>query len=235
MRRIILCEDNPEHGRLLEELVRRERTDPAEFTLCGSVSQLEQELECHGWPDILLMDIRLGEEADGIETVKRLAPEASGTQVIYVTGYIEYCTEVYETEHVSFLTKPVQAQELRRALDRAEERLKQLRREGITVKEREGVYFLPFSTIRYLESEGRKLRVVCDDRTYTCYASLRDIQGRLDGRFYQCHKSFVVNADRLAACERDQFRLRTGETVPISARHRAEARQRFFHVLSSKI
>lgn len=234
MWRMILCEDNREHGLLLEELVRRESGAPVEITLCPSVAALERELERHGWPDILLMDIRLG-EADGIETVKRLAPENSGTQVIYVTGYVEYCTKVYETEHVSFLTKPVQVRELHQALERAQERLNRFRREGIAVKEREGVYFLPFSGIRYLESVGRKLRVVCDDRTYTCYASLRDMTARLDGRFYQCHKSFVVNVDRLTACERDLFRLRSGESVPISARHRAEARQRFLHALSDKI
>lgn len=232
--RMILCEDDPEHGRLLEELVRRE--GPARWVLkqCASVAELERELGLCGWPDVLLMDIRLGAD-DGIETVKRLAPEASGTQVIYVTGYVEYCTKVYETEHVSFLTKPVQAQELHRALERAAARLERFRREGLTVKEREGIYFLPFPTIRYLESVGRKLQVVCDDRTYTCYASLREVQARLDGRFYQCHKSFVVNLDRLAAFERDQFRLRTGELVPVSARHRTEAKLKFLHVLSDKL
>lgn len=68
------------------------------------------------------MDICLGEES-GIELVKRLAPETAGVQVIYVTGYVEYCTKVYETEHISFLLKPVDRVELLQAVTRAKERL----------------------------------------------------------------------------------------------------------------
>ena len=41
------------------------------------------------------------------------------TQVVYVTGHAEYCTKVYDTDHVSFLLKPVGRTELRAALKKA--------------------------------------------------------------------------------------------------------------------
>lgn len=57
--------------------------------------------------DILITDINLGTDAaDGISMVRDLFPAGSKTQVIYATGYIEYCTPVYETQHVYFLVNP---------------------------------------------------------------------------------------------------------------------------------
>ena len=85
-----------------------------------SVPDLESFQVHHGPVDICLMDVRMDDDAgrfaDGIEAVSRLFPEGCGTQVIYVTGYVEYATPVYETPHVYFLLKPVQAEQLYAAL-----------------------------------------------------------------------------------------------------------------------
>ena len=88
-----------------------------------SVSGLESFQAYHGPVDICLMDVRMDDDAgrfaDGIEAVSRLFPEGCGTQVIYVTGYVEYVTPVYETPHVYFLLKPVRAEQLYAALGKA--------------------------------------------------------------------------------------------------------------------
>ena len=69
-----------------------------------------------------------------VELVKRCFPEGCGTQVIYVTGFIEYCTSVYRTEHVYFLTKPVSQSDLDDALDRAVVRLQAVGGRSIEVR-----------------------------------------------------------------------------------------------------
>ena len=74
--------------------------------------------------DVLVMDIELGsEDANGIDLVKRYFPAGCGTQVIYVTGFVEYCTSVYRTEHLYFLVKPFAQDDLDDALSRVLERL----------------------------------------------------------------------------------------------------------------
>lgn len=44
-----------------------------------------------------------------------------------MTGYVEYATPVYETPHVYFLLKPVQAEQLYAALGKALERSRRRR------------------------------------------------------------------------------------------------------------
>ena len=145
---VLICDDQREQCGRLAELIGE---DPElRVSCCTSTRELE-EICAPRRPDILLMDICLGEES-GIELVKRLVSETAGIQVIYVTGYVEYCTKVYETEHISFLLKPVDRVELLQAVTRAKERLVRRRTEGLTLQTKSAVYFLPFAEIRYLES-----------------------------------------------------------------------------------
>lgn len=235
MYRIILCDDDPAQMEYWKRLVAQELGENVHFVCCQSVDQLNQLVEHFPSPHIALMDIDLGQGENGIDAVKRLFPEPSGVQVIYVTGHIEYCTRVYETEHVSFLLKPVDPEQLRAALDRARSKADKRARIGIHVQVRTKDHFLPFSDLRFVESAGRKLRFACGDQIYESYARLKDMSNRLDGRFYQCHKSFAVNLDFVSSCDGRDFVLTTGERIPISGSRRTEARKRFLHHLSDTL
>ena len=60
-----------------------------------------------------------------------------------------------------------------------------------------------------------------------CKASLADYLPRLPPRFVQCHKSFCVNLDYVAALETSRLILDRDEPIPISQARRAATRQRF--------
>lgn len=75
------------------------------------------------------------------------------------------------------------------------------------------------------------MRCVTDHGTCESYARLSELEGQLNDRFFQCHKSFVVNMDRVTAFASTCFTLSTGERIPVSTRRRAEARLRFLRSL----
>lgn len=232
MRHILICDDDAEKREQLRGLVGRLMGAGVSVTACDSVDRLERTLEKAPPPDVVLMDIELGQNLCGIDVVKRLFPAGAGVQVIYITGYVEYCTRVYETEHISFLVKPVREEELRTALDRALDRAADGSRARIVVHAGAQLRFLPFSELRYLESAGRKIKFHWGGQTCESYARLKDTVRELDDRFYQCHKSFVVNLDYVASCDGRDYALATGERVPISGRCRVEAKSAFLHRLS---
>ena len=235
MYRILICDDNTAQATLLQQLVSQLVDERTAVLICPSVDRLIQYLQEPFSPSIVLMDIELGPNLCGIDVIKQLRPEKSGVQVIYVTGHIEYCTQVYETEHVSFLVKPVQLQDLCTALNRATAKIFRHAREGIAIKINTEIHFLPFSRLRFLEGVGRKLRFACEEQVYESYACLKDIMEHLDSRFYQCHKSFVVNLDWVASCDSRDYVLTTGEHIPISNRYRSNAKKRFLHHLGQSV
>lgn len=79
---VLICDDQREQCGRLAELLGE---DPElRVSCCTSIRELD-EICATRRPDILLMDICLGEES-GIELVKRLTPETAGVQVYLCDG-----------------------------------------------------------------------------------------------------------------------------------------------------
>ena len=106
---VCIVEDNAEcAAALIDKVAASPFSEGFEVHEMASRAELEYFVSEGHAVDILITDINLGTDAaDGISMVRDLFPAGSKTQAIYATGYIEYCTPVYETQHVYFLVKPV--------------------------------------------------------------------------------------------------------------------------------
>ena len=122
---VCIVEDNAEcAAALIDKVAASPFSEGFEVREMTSRAELESFVSEGHAVDILITDINLGTDAaDGISMVRDLFPVGSKTQVIYATGYIEYCTPVYETQHVYFLVKPIRQSALDDALKKALENL----------------------------------------------------------------------------------------------------------------
>lgn len=183
--------------------------------------------------DILIVDINLNIEGEtGIDLVKRLFTPDCATQVIYVTGHIEYCTRVYRTDHVYFLTKPLVQEDVEDAINKAVVRLEACDNRPLTLEVGSRVLALSPRMIDYVESDRRKIRVHMGEEVVETYALLADIAQELPRSFLQCHKSFLVNMDHIVEFGTDHVTLRSGDRVPVSQRRRKGAHDEFLGFLS---
>lgn len=66
--------------------------------------------------------------------------------------------------------------------------------------------------ILYIESEGRRVRIVTENKVYYMYAKLSDLTPYFEGdaRFFQCIKGMVVNFDHVFAMEEQEIFFRNG-------------------------
>ena len=204
--------------------------------------------------DILITDINLGTDAaDGISMVRDLFPAGSKTQVIYATGYIEYCTPVYETQHVYFMVKPIRQSALDDALKKALENLAgkntQDAQEGkgaradvppksspcsLTFNVRGRTIVVDADCLEYLESERRKLQLHTDGSVVEVYCSLADAQDMLPEGFVRCHKSFVVNLADVVEIDKDDILVKSGSRVPMSQKRRHEVKEALLDYLKAR-
>lgn len=167
-------------------------------------------------PDIVFMDIELGDDASGIDLVAKLFPEGSSTQVIYVTGHMEYCTDVYQTDHVSFLVKPLSQHYLDAAVARAVERVEKARGDVLVVRSGGATHIVRMSEVEYVESRLRKAYIHAGDRVVEAYMTLNDLERRLPSTFLRCHQSFLANMDLISAIHGNKLSMRSGAVVPVS-------------------
>ena len=180
----------------------------------------------YGHLDVVLMDIEFGEDVpNGIELVRQLFPTGCGTQVIYVTGHIEYCTRVYSTEHVWFLVKPFSQSDLDQALKQAVSNLRASTTRPISVSVRGTTTLVQPRQISYVESKRRKLFIHVGDQVLETYGVLEQLAQELPDSFVQCHKSFLANLSFVESYSADGLVLRSGETVPVSQKRRPEVRR----------
>lgn len=230
MRRIAIVDDSPSQRNSLAALTRRICTSALGFEpviqCFATTEELETALTATGsrnfpahFCSIALMDIEIDGGRNGIAATQTLFPEGCGVQVIYITGFIEYCTAVYETEHVSFLLKPARPAELDHALRQA---LAKVENTGeplhITVnKHSQAIY--P-ERILYIESRLRTLNFHCASSVIRTYMQLNDIEPQLPDYFLRCHTSFLVNMRAVEMSTGSDLILTNGEKVPISQRRR---------------
>lgn len=229
---IVILDDEPAAAELLREMTEENLTGHTLRVECFSGRrELEEALDRGLRPDIALLDIVLPEREDGIALAKALFPGDGGTQVIFVTGFPAYRDEVYETEHVWFLQKPVEAGPLERALGRAMDRLDRIRNASLSVRNGALVRRIPMEEIRWVEGKGRKLILHCVREDLEYYDSLNELEKRLPTTFLRCHRSCVVNMDRVARMEAGRFTMEDGREIPISQLRRTAVRAAFLEYM----
>ena len=118
----VVADDEQE---LREALVRNVDWDGAGFSVVGSAENGVEALElveaCK--PDLLLTDIRMP-FLSGIELARQVREIRPSTQIAFLSGYddFEYARQGIQYNIVSYLLKPISAQELGRELSKIRER-----------------------------------------------------------------------------------------------------------------
>lgn len=233
----VIVEDNADQAEALRSMIEQSpRGEHIVVERIADIPSLTTRLSEDPSIDILMMDIELGaDDANGIDVVKRHFPAGCGTQVIYVTGYVEYCTSVYRTDHVYFLTKPVAQDDLDDALDRACERLESIARKPLSIRFGGRTVLVAPGKIGYVESDRRKVHIHVGADDIETYASLSDLAAELPASFVQCHKSFLVNMDHIKELKGSSVMLLSGETIPVSQKRRKFVRDAVFSHIQSKL
>lgn len=233
MLRVSICDDDVATLSQLEELVRQ-YLDPGELCL-ATYSGYGEFLTTRQYVDLLFMDIDLGDGC-GIELAKEVKKTDSGTCVIFVTAHPEYVEESFEVESVYFLVKPIRPDSFRRAMERAMERLAAERQKSrLTVTFQNRVSAVALRDISYIEFSVRSATIHAGTRVLRTYEKLSSLQQRVDSRFIQCHKSYLVNMDYVIGFQGNTLELCGGVEIPVSQSRAKVTRETLLHHLTRGI
>lgn len=227
MYRIIILEDDAAaKDALIEALSDHPRFHDFYVAFAQSPAELKTQIEADGFPDILFADIVMPEgDMAGIDAVAKLLPAGCGTQVIYVSGYLDKALEVYRTEHTYFLLKPVSQDKLYEATTKALKRIDASTPQILTLKIEQKEVLINVPSITYCESNLRKVTVHAGRDQWTAYAKLDDIQTQLTSTFVRIHRSYLVNMAHIRSLKENTVTLQDGTTLPVSERKAKEAQR----------
>ena len=144
-------------------------------------------------------------------------------RVMHVEKTLTYET-TFECGHALTLTGENRFEKLRAAIAQAVEKVLRQVDLPILVFFRGSVRVVHPSDIKYLESTRRILHIHTDE-VIDVYSTIAQFGRLLPGRFFQCHKSFLVNPDYVKGIDDGFLELNDGQKLPISQRRRSYVRR----------
>ena len=114
----LIVEDEPRAQRVLENLLRTHFPEVEIIGLTASVKETVGWLAGHS-PDVIFMDVELS-DGNCFDIFSQVKVDA---QVVMTTAYDNYAVKAFEVNSVDYLLKPVEVEDLQRAVGRVSERL----------------------------------------------------------------------------------------------------------------
>ena len=156
--------------------------------------------------DLVLLDIRMP-GMDGIECASHIQKLDSAPAVIFITAYDAYACQAFELNAIDYLLKPVRAERLLRALEKAhklsEAAVQLLRaahpkaRTHLSVNEKGRIVLIPLQEILYLKAELKYVTVRTIAREFLLEESLSRLEEEFCETFLRIHRNCLVARARI--------------------------------------
>lgn len=233
---ILCCDDNAEPLKLLEtELSDLDVGEAINSYYFINGEELLDYAERHGNAvDMVICDILL-DEKNGIELAGLIKQQFPHIQVIFMSSFDHLIEDTYHVDHISFLKKPVRRERLILSIKKAAAVAKAKRGLYITVRCKGEFKKLDISKILYVEAHLREVRIVTEQEKVVAYNRFSEVCAMLDNRFVNCHKSFLVNIDKVSQIYRLQFILKNNAVIPIAMARYDEVRRQYLTYLGAEL
>ena len=233
MIKIAVCEDDYVYTEIISSILQSCIKVPFDVAFFSSGTEFLNTLSDHGCPyTLIITDIDLGDRSvNGIVVAKKVNARNSDTQVIFVSQYLDFASDVYETSHVYFVNKQRIREYLPKALQATHEKFLLNSDEYLYFQSSYKDYQLLQSDILYMEHISRQTCIHTSTEVYSTYEKLQDLTNRLGPEFCSCHKSFTVNLYQIQALHHTSIILRNGITIPVSRSRYPDVRDAFAHLM----
>lgn len=195
---VAICEDDVDDERRLVDLVERSPV-PSRAALYSEADAFVEDFT-PGIYDLILMDIFLGEDAEGgsgepegLRAIRRIRAVDPSVPVAFVTTSKDFALEAFRLDVARYIEKPVTQAQVDDVLSFAmgmRDHLPglRLRSEGHDVN-------VPIAQIVYMEQSGHYVLIhLSSGRVVKVRGTLDEVSANLDEpQFVRCHKSFVAN------------------------------------------
>lgn len=220
------------------------------YNVVGASSTGEKAIELAGdeRPDIILMDIMLKGDMNGIEAAERIK-ELYSIPIVFLTAYADESTlsKAKITEPYGYILKPFKEIDLHTTIEmavykhgREQEMVKERdllfslveNKDGsgdyIFVKSNSKLVKLNNSDIYYIEALKDYVVIHTEKVRYTIHSTMKDIANKLSkDEFLRVHRSYIVRLDKIATIEYPNLTLeKVDKVIPIGGSYRDDLNER---------
>ncbi len=220
MLHIAICDKDVQEMSVLENTINRilngrviisKHTNP--FSLITYVVD-----EAKGEVDAVYINVDMGKH-NGIRIANSVLEEFANIKIIFTSSDLKDAIDIFTIDPMYFLIKPYSEDYVRDSIYKLMNIIQEEQTDLISFKSAENKgkkISIKARDIYYIESELRVIHIYTVDAKYTTYMTLDEIQAKLKSNFLRCHRSFIVNKDKIKKLIKQGMVLFNDKFVPIS-------------------
>lgn len=237
--KIGICDDEKEQGL---------RTKTVVDTCVGNINDckvemydphnLDFDLDANQFDcDLLITDIQFeGCDFDGIDLVHKINEKSPNCKIIFLSNFLEYGPEVYETEHIWFVWKKNMKILLRKAIQKAVlQETEDAKPDTIEFFSEGKKTFVRQKDVIYVERSNRHIEIVTDSNTYTCGLSLVELSEQLNDTFERATGGCIVNLEYVKSVIGKIVELETQKKLTLGRRFEAPFKQAYLEFIAKRM
>lgn len=238
----LIVEDDAINRKLLELLL--EKYCPEIEVIGVATTSLEFiDLQFKKNPDLLLLDIHLGENKNTLDVLSEIKDFTS--EIIIISSDESYAVKAINQYRVAgYITKPIEVLDFKRIINNAIEavRLKKTNKNSalglsenlIALSTSKNIDFIRVKDILYLEADGKyTVFHLTDGKDKVVSKNLGEYEKILSGQiFFRIHHKYIVNLQKVVNINRadgSYCHLTNGKSLSI-AKRRHESLRKFLHL-----
>lgn len=191
--------------------------------------------------DLVFLDIEMP-EMNGFEFLKQF--KKRNFEVIFTTAYSEFALEALKNEAVDYLLKPIDSDDLMKAVEKVSKRLqpsntlnseiqqtlnefrKLPRDEKVKISHNGKIDFVEVGEIIYIQSEGNYSRIFMENgKEILLTCKIKELEESLPVKhFFRVHRSYIVNVFKITSFLKNENFLQINKkiNIPLARSRKAE-------------
>lgn len=232
--RIFICEDNEEDRIQLEgaisEIIKSNNLNVKIDLSTENPEKIIEYLKMSHNNGIYFLDIDLKCKINGIKLAEEIRKYDPRGFIVFVTTHAEmsYLTFKYKLEVMDYIIKDDHedlSKRIRECLKNADKKYSykvNKQDKCFCLKVEDKIISVDYNKIVFFETAPKIHKVVLHgmDRIIEFYSNMKDVEKNLDNRFVRCHRSYIVNKDKIKKVDSSEriVYLNNGEKCSTSTR-----------------
>ena len=231
----MLCDDSQEDrdalSRSLQSYATRRGLELRLETASGAAELLGRWAPSR-W-DAVFLDIYMP-GLSGADAARRLRAMDRNLCLIFATASREHGLFSYDLRVTDYLLKPFSQEIVDSAMDYFFEKYAENLR-SLRVRTAWEEFDVRFRDIRYIEIRNHQAILHTLEQELTVWRSLDELEDEMrDERFLRCHRSYLVNLERVKALQKRDFLMDCDDLVPVSRQKIQSVQRRYQEWLAGR-
>lgn len=209
--KVVIADDEPLARERLRALLAEQPGVEVVAEADNGLGALQACAEHH--PDLVLLDIAMP-GVDGLEAARHLAAFDPRPAVVFCTAYDAHALSAFEAAAIDYLMKPIRAERLASALERARALIAgranhapsapgRQPRAHLCARMRGSLRLIPVEDVHYLQAEEKYVVVHHARGEDLIEESLKSLEDEFAGRFLRIHRNCLVARHELLELHRN--------------------------------